>query len=266
MARGAGDRAARTAGLVVWVDEAQTLDGSCKALVSIHKGGLGVPALIVLSGLPTTARNVRSIPGLSRLADAAVVDMGVMADGECAASTSMMLDTFGTNAPSATRDHAAASVAAMAFGWPQHLKGAQKALASALIAARGDLERIDMAAVGHTAAARRADYYRQRLNTGVMADARALALRIIHKVGAEHMDVDLRSMVDLVWAEAKLFGSPGGTRKAAETFLGDMVRHGVLIRRPSPATVLLDRWTVAVPSMAAWAADQVAAAGGATPA
>lgn len=76
VARAAGDRAARQAGLVIWTDEAQTVDDSCNALATAHRGGLGVPALIVLSGTPTTARRVRALPGLSRLADGAVVDNG----------------------------------------------------------------------------------------------------------------------------------------------------------------------------------------------
>ena len=89
--RGAGGRAAKQAGLVIWLDEAQTVDESCKALASVHKGALGVPAVVVLSGLPTTVRCVRSIPGLCRLADAAVIDMGAMSADECAVSTRMML-------------------------------------------------------------------------------------------------------------------------------------------------------------------------------
>ena len=39
----ARDRAAKQADLVIWVDEAQTVDRTFGALPSAHKGGLGVP-------------------------------------------------------------------------------------------------------------------------------------------------------------------------------------------------------------------------------
>lgn len=251
--RGAGDRAAKQAGLVIWLDEAQTVDESCRALASAHKGALGVPALVVLSGLPTTARCVRSIPGLSRLADAAVIDMGAMTDDECAASTRMMLEAFKADANDAALGKAASRVAAMAVGWPQHLTGAQKALAKALMAADGNLEEIDMAAVERDSNARRAAYYGQRLDSGVLVDDPALAVAVIAEIGSGHMDRDLRSMVDSVRVHAQALDSYHQSAEAAKAFLDDMVRHGILVRRRSPADVLLDRWSVAVPSMAAWA-------------
>ena len=251
--RGAGDRAAKRAGLVIWLDEAQTVDESCRALASAHKGALGVPALVVLSGLPTTAHCVRSIPGLSRLADAAVIDMGVMADDECAASTRMMLEAFKTDANDAAMDEAASRVATMAVGWPQHLTGAQKALAKALMAAGGNLEEVDMTAVERDSNARRAAYYGQRLDSGVLVDDPALAVAVIAEIGSGHMDRDLRSMVDSVRVHAQELDSYHQSAEAAKAFLDDMVRHGILVRRRSPADVLLDRWSVAVPSMAAWA-------------
>ena len=253
VAREAGDRAARQAQLVVWVDEAQTVDGSCKALASAHKGGLGVPVLVVLSGLPTTTRRVRSIPGLSRLADAAVVDMGVMADNECAASTGMMLDAFGAEAPDTVIEKAARSTAAMAYGWPQHLTAAQKALAQALIRAEGDLLQVDMNAVAQASAMRRATYYGQRLDNGLPADEPAWALAVIARVGTGHVEHDLPAMVNLVRDEANVVDSVKRSKKAARALLDDLVEHGVLVRRRSPANVMLDRWTVAVPSMSAWA-------------
>ena len=251
----ARDRAAKQADLVIWVDEAQTVDRTFGALPSAHKGGLGVPALIVLSGLPTTARNVRAIPGLSRLADGAVVEMGTMADEECAASTRMMLATLGAIAPQAAMDETSARVAAMAFGWPRHLTSAQKALTEALLAANGHLERVGWVATEHDADARRAAYYTERLDNGMPADDPALAIAIIAKLGAGGTDRNMESMVDFVRDEAKTVGSRNRSRKAARQFLDDLIRHGVLIRRRSPTNMVLDRWTVAVPSMAAWAEE-----------
>ena len=258
VAREALDRAARQAQLVIWMDEAQTVDGSCKALASAHKGGLGVPALVVLSGLPTTARRVRSIPGLSRLADAAVVDVGAMTNSECAASTRMMLDAFDTQAPDAVVDKVAHSVATMAYGWPQHLKGAQTALAQALIRAEGDLGGVDMNAVSQESAVRRATYYGQRLDNGLPADDPALAAAVIARVGTGHVDHGLPAMVDLVREQANVVDSVNRSKKTARALLDDLVEHGVLVRRRSPANAMLDRWTVAVPSMSAWAEQALA--------
>ena len=253
VARDVADRAARVADLVVWVDEAQTVDESCKALATAHKGGLGVPALIVLSGLPTTARQVRAIPGLSRLADAAVVDMGAMADDECAASTRSMLDAFETPSPAAAISETASRIAAMAFGWPQHLKVAQKALTKKLIASGGDLGAVDMGAVERESDAGRAAYCGQRLDNGLPADEPALAVSVIAKIGTGHIDCDLPTMVETVREAARAVGSQSRSRKTAKAFIDDLVGHGILIRRRSRTDILLDRWQVAVPSMAAWA-------------
>lgn len=256
VARAAGDRAAREAGLVIWTDEAQTVDDSCKALATAHRGGLGVPALVVLSGLPTTSRRVRGIPGLSRLADAAIVNMGSMSNAECAESTKAMLAAFGIHAPAAM-DEAASRIAAMAFGWPQHLKGAQKSLARALLTAKGHLGQVDMTQVARESDARRSAYYTQRLDNGVLADDPRVALAIISKIGsAGHLDCDIRSMLNQVRAEAKAAGSLNQTDKAAMALLEDMVEHSILVRTRSPKDVVLDRWQVAVPSMAAWADEQ----------
>ena len=259
--RAAGDRAASQAGLVIWTDEAQTVDDSCRALASAHKGGLGIPTLVVLSGLPTTARRVRAIPGLSRLADGAVVNMGSMSDGECATSTKAMLEAFGTNASEAAMNEAASKVAAMSFGWPQHLKCAQKSLAQALIDAHGELGEVDMAQVARESDTRRSAYYRQRLDNGALAEEPRVALAIISKIGrAGHLDCNIRAMVDQVRDEAKAARSLNQSEEGARTLLDDMVEHGILVRTRSPADITLDRWQVAVPSMATWADEQVLAA------
>ena len=134
-------------------------------------------------------------------------------------------------------------------------------LAKALIAANGDLGHVDMDAVGRAAHEQRAAYYGQRLDTGTMADDPALAVAIISKIGTGHVDFDLSSMVAFVRDQANSLGGLHRSRKGAEAFLEEMVRHGILVRRRSPDRALVDRWTVAVPSMAAWAEQARAAAG-----
>ena len=100
---------------------------------------------------------------------------------------------------------------------------------------------------------RRATYYGQRLDNGLPADEPAWALAVIARVGAGHVDHDLPAMVNLVRDEANVVDSAKRSKKAARALLDDLVEHGVLVRRRSPANVMLDRWTVAVPSMSAWA-------------
>ena len=68
-------------------------------------------------------------------------------------------------------------------------------------------------------------------------------------------DRNVESMVDRVRDQAKAVGSCNRSRTAARQFLDDLIRHGVLVRRRSPENVVLDRWTVAVPSMAEWAKE-----------
>lgn len=105
--------------------------------------------------------------------------------------------------------------------------------------------------------ARRSAYYTQRLDNGTLSDEPRVALAIISGIGnAGHLDLDIRSMVSDVRAEAKAAASLNQSEDAARALLDDMVEHGILLRTRSPEDVVLDRWEVAVPSMAAWAEEQ----------
>lgn len=249
----AAQGAAEDTRLVVWADEAQALAEPCDGLAGAHAGMLGIPAVVVLTGLQTTAERVRAIAGLSRQARNAVVDMGRMSDDECADSTVQMLDAFVVDASSDARQTMAQHVAAMAYGWPQHLNGAQVALAQELVAACGNLDRVDPAVVERTSDGLRSDYYAARLDNGMMARDAALALALMSHLGDGHADCDLRTMVGTAQDLAKAAGSEVRSRKAVQAYLDDMVRHGLLARRRSPENPALNRWQVPVPSMVSWA-------------
>lgn len=249
----AAGAAAEHTRLAVWKDEAQVLDGTCEALVEAHQGLLGVPVLVVLSGLQHTDRRIRAIPGLSRLSRNAVVDMGALRSGECGDSTRQMLTAFGIETVEPLAGIIERRVEAMSHRWPQHLKGAQTALARHLAAVAGDLTRVDLDAVEQQSDAHRAAYYSQRLSSGMLTEDRALAVRILSRIGNGHIDCDLSTMIRIAREEARGSDSEDRSATAAEAYLQDMVGHGLLTRRQSPSDITLDRWEVAVPSMVAWA-------------
>lgn len=122
----------------------------------------------------------------------------------------------------------------------------------------GDLSRIDLDAVERKSDARKAAYYTQRLDSGLLAEDRSLAIRVLSRIGDGSIDCDLGGMVGIVREEAHRAGSRR-SRKAAEAYLQDMVGHGLLTRRESPRDIALDRWRVAVPSMVAGANSRTSA-------
>lgn len=250
----AAESATENTRLVIWKDEAQVLEAPCDALVEAHQGMLGVPVLVVLSGLQHTDRLVRAIPGLSRLSSNAVVHMGGLRSGECADSTRQMMVAFGVEADDPSVEKVGRRVEEMSVGWPQHLKGAQTALAEQLVAVNGDLSRIDLDAVERESDASRAAYYTQRLDSGLLADDRNLAIRILSRIGDGNIDCSLNDMIGIMREEANAAGSRR-SRKEAAAYLQDMVGHGLLTRRQSPTDITLDRWQVAVPSMVDWASS-----------
>ena len=87
----------------------------------------------------------------------------------------------------------------------------------------------------------------------MLTEDRALAVRILSRIGNGYIDCDLSTMIRIAREEARGRDSEDRSAKAAEAYLQDMVSHGLLTRRQSPSDITLDRWEVAVPSMVAWA-------------
>ena len=89
---------ARDATLVLHMDEAHARAPRVgDMLVGLYTTGIGVPCVMMLTGLGQTRAVVTAIHGLSRLARNATVEMGAMTEQECAESTLMMLDALGVD-------------------------------------------------------------------------------------------------------------------------------------------------------------------------
>ena len=82
-----------------------------------------------------------------------------MSAAECAQSTAAKLDALMPAGRPEEHADAAALAAELAQGWPQHLRGAQKALCGELVRVGGTLQDIDAERVKAEADARRAAYY-----------------------------------------------------------------------------------------------------------
>lgn len=81
------ERSVRDAGVVLHLDEAHSIGTSeGEELRNLHTTGLGLPCVLLLTGLRHTLERLTAIEGLSRLSRNAVVNMGAMAEDECAES------------------------------------------------------------------------------------------------------------------------------------------------------------------------------------
>ena len=244
IADGAADR------IVLCMDEAQSVGPSERpGLAALHRDGIGIPTVCLFTGLGHTANRFRQLEGLSRLAANAILNMGAMAEQECAESTRKMLGSIGADGD---REHAARTVAKLSLGWPQHLKGAQTALCRELLRTDGDLGEIDYGRVRSESDRNRHDYYNARLSASVLGVHRPFTATVVATVQRQQ-PVDPGDLIGL--CEKRLAGLKGaypGLRSATgEEFAGALVERGVLSPRAD------ERYEVAIPSMAEWLADLV---------
>ena len=248
--------------LVLHLDEAHARALDCgDVLRDLHASGIGVPCVVLMTGLGHTKRTVASIPGLSRLGDNAVVEMGAMSPAECAQSTAAMVEALMAAGTPAERDAAAALAAELAQGWPQHLRSAQKALCGELVRVGGRLQDIDAERIKAEADSRRAAYYAERLDHPIFEIDPVLALRVVVDVasGATGNGRRLEHLCEDAIADARLselFAARGAT---ATQFADALFEKGVLSRGPRR-----NEWSVAIPSMAVWAAGELGTDDGTT--
>lgn len=173
-------RVAKGTKLVLHLDEAQEIDRSERAgLVKLHTTGLGIPSVFVMTGLDHTPHSLGRLGGISRLSSNAIVKMGVMANAECVESTLMMLDELEIAGTNAEKSRAAQSVAALSFGWPHHLRGAQSALCRELVRTGGVLDEVDTDGVRSESERNRHDYYLGRLDHPILSKHRPVTLSVI---------------------------------------------------------------------------------------
>ena len=241
-------RAADKATIVLHVDEAQMIDEAAQnVLVGLHTRGMGVPTVCLFTGLSHTESRIRSLDGLSRLASNATVNMGPMADAECAESTRMMLDALGTDGTREGKDRVARLAAKLSFGWPQHLFCAQQALCRELADAKGALASVDIANVRLEAQEHRHRYYQGRLDGTGLGDWPVLVAGIAAKAMQERPATQ-PALVRLCINEVERLGLHQDPlfRTSPEEFAELMVHKGVLC-------FSADRhYTIAIPSMARW--------------
>ena len=234
--------------IVLHVDEAQMIDETAQnVLVGLHTRGMGVPTVCLFTGLSHTETRIRGLDGLSRLASNATVNMGPMADVECAESTRMMLDALGADGTREEKDRAARLAARLSFGWPQHLFCAQQALCRELANAKGALASVDTANVRLEAQEHRHGNYQGRLDGTALGDWPVLVAAIAATAMRERPATQ-PALARLCIKEVERLGLHQDPlfRTSAEEFAELMVHKGVLC-------FSTDRhYTVAIPSMARW--------------
>lgn len=247
-----GDKAAaRAAMVVVHLDEAQTVAGAQEeALQSLQMASLPVPVLPMFTGLSHASTRIRAIPGMSRLADDAVVDMGGMSGDECAESCRIMLDRLDVP-ESPRREEVCHSIAALSRGWPQHLNRAQVALCRELIRHDAALDSVDMREVGRRSDASRFAYYASRFREGVLAEAPELAAAVAVALRTEH-PANRRGLARICRTEAArlaLDKDPDFNVRLHD-YVDNLIERGVLSQNAQGF------YEMAIPSMSEWLVDR----------
>ena len=244
----AADRTTRNAKVVLFMDEAQLVDEDQQpGLGLLHTSGLGFPTIAVFAGLSHTSGRLRSIGGLSRLPDNAIVNMGAMRESECAESTARLLEAYGAVGDDSEKEQACATVAHLSRGWPQHLHGAQRALCRELVRTDGVLDRVDFNAVDSESDRTRHEYYVARLSDTVLDLVPDATAEIVSNVS----DRRPRGMYDLEGLCEEAISRLGldkerRFRASPEEFAAALVERGVLAISPGGG------YDVAIPSMFEW--------------
>ena len=248
------EHSARNATLVLHLDEAHALDPENSAmLLKLHTTGIGVPCVMVLTGLGHTRSVVSAVRGLTRLARDATVDMDEMSDAECADSTLELLDAVGAVGTAAERVSQANLVGGLANRWPQHLHCAQVALCEELLRVHGVLRDADTERVRERSKAMRHDYYGLRLmDHPVFSIDRAVTKRALIALAIR----DVRGKRALRDTCAREFKSADAMEWFDEhgvsplRFADTLIEKGLVREKEG-------RWRAATPSMVDWAAREV---------
>ncbi len=236
--------------LVLHLDEAHArVTEEEKMLVTLHVQGIGLPCVMLLTGLGHTAEQLANIPALSRPARHSVMDMGVLSHEECVASTHMMLKAFRIRGKEAERTAICEQIAAMSHGWPQHLNTAQKVLCEYLLRVNGELTRVDMHRVQQTSGTERHLYYESRIDYPPLNDDARVTLKVLselsHRGSCPGNDLAriCRASIDAGEEEngdLLEYASPA-------TYVDVLMKKGVVSRAD------LNQMRLAIPSMGTWA-------------
>jgi len=247
-------RSVKDAGVVLHLDEAHSV-GTTEGdeLRNLHTTGLGLPGVLLLTGLGHTLERLTAIEGLSRLSRNAVVNMGAMAKDECAESTRKMLDKLGVVGDATEKENAAQMVAALSYGWPQHLNCAQVALGGELRRTNGVLHDVNADRVAQASDQLRYDYYVDRLAHPVFSLDPSVTKRIIVDVDRRPIQTipQLNDLCNEQVAQAGLADDPFFLEIPPGGFARTLVEKGIVTITPQRGC------EVAIPSMADWAANEL---------
>lgn len=235
--------------IVLLMDEAQRVDETVQdVLVDLHTIGLGVPAVFLFSGLSHTADRIGSLDGLSRPSDNAIVNIGVMSEGECGESTRMMLKELRVDGTDDEQEETAELAAALSYGWPQHLHCVQAAMCRELLRTDGVLREVNVDDIRRESDRRRGNYYQRRLS-GTMLNARGgtLTASVVERTMAERPgdEVTLADICGEEMHRAGLDDNPN-FKATPDEIASLLLERGVLAIGPD------NRYDAAIPSMAQW--------------
>lgn len=255
-AKGAGERvgdfiealvARRIKAVVLHRDEAQSIGPSEQpGLAVLHRDGLGIPTICLLTGLGHTDINLGNATGITRPSRNSILNMGEMSKAECGQSTRMMLDALDVTGTDDEEGRMAHVVAEMTDGWPHHLNGAQHALCEALIEVDGRLQEVDIERVSRQSDENRRAYYLGRLTNSVLADNPQFSALLVARAD-ETRPSSVAALRQLCREERER--SIWTDLPAPDKLASALIEKGAV-------TITMDgRCEVPIPSMAKWAAS-----------
>ena len=254
---------AKDATVVLHLDEAhaRALEEGGR-LVDLHTTGIGVPCVVMMTGLGHTTLRLADVHGLSRLACDAVVEMGAMEASECASSTAKMLDALNVSGEAMERDSIARLTADLAHKWPQHLHCAQTALCEELLRTDGVLREVHTEHLRARSDELRHAYYRGRLEDPIFKIDSTVTKRILVTISTTQPPINarwqLRRLCEAVIDSAGLSGEPEFRELSRGEFSTALIEKGVV-------SDVGGKWEVSIPSMADWAANELPELGGRKP-
>ena len=239
------------------IDEAHSLNGNAlNVLKRMHVAGLGdverMPCVLVLTGLAHTQEHINSHSGLTRAGDTTTINMTKMATQECADSTARMLIELNPDGGTSEARQSLANLAAQAsFGWPRHLSSAQKAICEALLQTDGNALALDYRKINARCAELRSEYYEERMNDVPEYKNHPNAFkRVIVAIAARPLPRQPDHLAALCRDEINKDSLIEKTLPDAITMATAMDATGVVERKG-------EHWALAIPSMAAWAEQQL---------
>ena len=222
------------------VDEVQNVDGRAAALQTLHEGDRRLPVMAVVAGLANSREKLRQA-GISRFAEGGVHILWPLSPSEAARSAGMFLEHFRVQGQDGVTSAYARLIAEDSRGWPQHLHNGLRALARALVAAKGDLLSVKKEDVLDRSAEYRRKYYEARLTPKLKASALLLA-NVMRRTGEHGAPRDeFCNLVESCSREGRKIMErlPGGM--AATDFVDHLIEVGVLhedsgnVRCPVPS-------------------------------